>query len=195
MGIQVARPTVEPITLAEAKAHMRVTSSDDDTYINNLIKAARERAENQIGRVIVKRAVTYTMDGFEAEVLLPLPPVDSITTIAYVDENGDAQTFTDFQTDITNDFYPVVKPAYNFSWPATRSQYGAVTITYLAGYGSSADSPDTHAEIPEAIRQAILLMVGTMYEYREELLTGAATQEIPLTAKRLLDPYRVRRFA
>lgn len=194
MGAQIAQPDVEPVTLTEAKAHLRVTASDDDTYISSLIKVARERAEDYTGRLIVSRAVTYTLDSFPVEVVLPHPPVQSLTSIQYVDGDGATQSFTDTQTDFSNDFYPLVKPAYNESWPSTRAQYGAVTITYVAGYGSSADSPDTSSQIPEAIRQAILLMVGTMYEYREELVTGANTQQIDLTAQRLLDPYRVRHF-
>ena len=190
MGISVTEPSVEPVSVAEAKAHLRVTASDDDTYIGNLIKAARQRAEAYMNRSIVTQVVTYTLDALPSEIILPRAPVQSVTSIQYVDDNGSTQSFTVFQADLTNAAMPMVKPAYGYSWPSTRDQYGAVTVTYTAGYGGG-DSPDTSSSIPEPIRQAILLMVGTMYEYREEIQTGAASYELPMTAKHLLHPYRV----
>lgn len=192
MGITVTtEPTVEPVSVSEAKAHLRVTSSDDDTYIGNLVKAARQRAESYTRRAFVTQTVTYTLETFPVEVELPKPPVLSVTSVQYVDANGSTQSFTDFQSDLTDKSRPRIKPAYGYSWPATRDQYGAVTVTYQAGYGGG-DSPDTISNVPEDIRHAILLMVGTWYEFREELVAGVSVMEIPQAAKDLLHPYRVK---
>ena len=192
MGIQVTtEPTVEPVSVSEAKDHLRVTSSDDDTYIGTLIKAARQRAEGYTRRALVTQTIQYTMEAFPTEMMLPRPPVASITSINYVDSDGISQSFTDFQSDLADQANPKVKPSYGNSWPTARDQYGAVTVTYVAGYGGG-DSPDTITNIPQDIRHAILLMVGTWYENREDAIVGTSTMAMPEVAKNLLHPYRVK---
>jgi uncharacterized phiE125 gp8 family phage protein len=184
------QPSVEPVSVAEAKSHLRVTASDDDAYIGNLIKAARQRAEGFTKRAIVTQTIQHKRNGFDTEIVLPMPPVQSITSVQYVDDDGNTQSFTDFQTDLTNNARAVIKPAYDASWPSVRDQFSSVTITYVAGFGGG-DSPDTISNVPEDIRQAILLMVGTMYEYREDNIAGVMVSEIPVPAMDLLRPYRV----
>lgn len=193
MGINVtAQPGEEPVTVAEAKAHLNIPSAttDHDTYITNLVKAARQRAERFLNRAIVTQTIEYTVDEWPDEFILPRAPVQSITSVTYVDSDGNTQSFTDYQSDLTNQAMPMVKPAYNSSWPSARNQYSSIKVTYVAGYGGG-DSPSTLSSIPEPIRQAILLMVGTMFEYREEAVVGASVDDMPVTAENLLAPYRV----
>jgi uncharacterized phiE125 gp8 family phage protein len=71
------------------------------------------------------------------------------------------------------------------SWPATKDRPNAVTITIEAGYGATAD------KVPQVIKQALLLMVGDMYENREETVVGTIVSTLPLTADRLLRPFRL----
>ena len=82
-----------------------------------------------------------------------------------------------------------VKPAVESVWPDTQSgAYGAVTVVYVAGYSLPTDSPDL---IPTPIKQAVLLMVGDMYENREETVVGQTVATLPLTAERLLTPFQL----
>jgi len=73
--------------------------------------------------------------------------------------------------------------ATDAAWPATATRPDAVTVTFSAGYATAAD-------VPAAIKQAMLLMVGFWYETREDATIGAAVHAIPLSADRLLAPYR-----
>lgn len=190
MGIEVSvAPTAEPVTLAEAKAHMVVTSGDDDAYIYALITAAREMAETYTGRAIPTQTLRLTLDCFPAgAIYLPRAPVQSLTSIAYTDEDGNGQTFSNTQTDFSGTVLHRVEPAVDYSWPSTQSEkIGAVVVTYVAGYGTATDSPNP---IPLAIRQAILVKVAELYEHREESIV-AATSAATNTFKSLLAPYRL----
>ncbi len=177
----------EPVTRTEAKAHLRVDFSDDDDLIDNLITAAREYCEAFTNRRFITETKTYKLDVFPAGDLIELPcaPVQSpITSIAYVDVNGTTQTFSSASYSLRNDRAKgEVVLGYGYSWPTTRDQPAAVTITYVAGYG------DLTTDVPEAIRAAIKLLVADMYEHREAQVE-TRMQENP-TVQRLLWPYRV----
>ena len=193
MSIEVfAEPAEEPVTLTEAKAHLRVTASDDDTYITALVKVARQMAETYLKRSICTQTLDYSLDSFPAEIDLPRPPARSITSITYTDEDGNSQSLSSavYQTDLSGSVLHSIKTAVDQSWPSTQSgAYNAVVVRYVAGYAVPTDSPDL---IPSPIKQAILLTVGELYENREETVIGVSVAPLPNTAERLLAPYRVR---
>ena len=147
-------PTAEPVSLPQAKAHLRITHSEDDTEINAMITAAREVVEKYLNRDIAQRTWIYTAEGFSSPMVLPKAPVDSITSIQYVDENGDTQTLSDSVYVLDDD---KIHLKYDQTWPATRNQRHAVTITFVSGY----------AETQGAVSHAILMIVASMYENRE----------------------------
>ena len=189
MGINVTTlPTQEPVTLAEAKAHLGVFTSDDDAMINSLIKAARQSVEVFTSRAICTQTVTLTLDSFPAKITLPRMPVQSITSISYIDENGSTQGFTDFKAELTGSVDASISPAYEKTFPATRSESSAVSVVYVCGYGNQTDSPDT---IPFPIKQAILLLVGSMYNNRENEVIGVSVNEVPINVRWLLNAYRL----
>lgn len=187
----VTPPVVEPISLSEAKLHLRVDVPDDDAYITSLIVAARQQAESITRRAFVTQTYKLTMDAFPCgPIYLPRPPLQSVSSITYVDTAGVTQTWSasDYQVEATGGpFAPPgrVAPAYGQSYPATRAVFGAVTITFVAGYGSQA------SDVPQAIRQAILLVLGHWYEHRELAVVGTSVVELPRSAEWLLSPYRV----
>lgn len=122
---------------------------------------------------------------------LPWPPLQSITSITYYDTDGDEQTWSadEYAVDITT-IKGRVRPAYGETWPATRVMMGAVTITYVAGYGDDRD------DVPEPIRRAILWRIASWYENREEIMAvpGIKPDVMPAAFNAILDPYRVRTY-
>lgn len=199
-------PIVEPITLTEANAHLRVDASDDDTLISSLIQAAREQidgAAGYLGRALVEQTWDLKLDWFpsnDTPIGLPLAPLRSVEQITYTDEAGATQTLASSVYQVVGvDAHAggYVLEAHEQSWPATRDIPEAITIRFKAGYAATNDSPpDYRANVPQPIKQALLLMVSDLYHHRETVATGGET-EVPMsmTAKALLGHYRLSWFA
>ena len=178
-------PTVLPVSLVEAKAHLRVDSSDDDTLITALIWAATEAAEQATGRAITPQTWVLTLDAFPDALELTRIPAISVTSLVYADANGTNQTLSNtlYALDAADDFSSAwVVPIYGGSWPTTRDQLNAVALTYQAGYADA-------ASVPESIKAWIKLQVGAMYENRQAE-TDRQTFSLGY-ADRLLDRYKV----
>lgn len=179
-------PTTTPaaVMLADAKLHLRVDSADEDALITSLTVAATQAAEQEIGRALVTQTWTIKLDAFPASaeyIDLFMPPIQSITSITYVDSDGATQTLASSEyTLIADTIRPQVAPAT--SWPATKTQPSAVVITYVAGYGAAPSN------VPESIRQWILMQVGAMYENRESM--GVNNIAVMPFLSGLLDRYR-----
>lgn len=184
----VALPSTEPVTLAEAKAHLRVTATDDDTLVDSLIATARQWVEDFTRRALITQTWDYTLDAFADEIEIPLPPLQSVNSVKYLDVDGVEQTLaaTEYTVD-TAATRGLVRPAYGKSWPSVRDQANAVTIRFIAGYG-------TAAAVPGTIKAAVLLMLGELYARRETAIVGAPIATVPVSAEYLLWPYRSLRF-
>lgn len=181
-------PAQEPITTAEAKAHLRVSHSSDDTLIDALVTAARKVAENELGRSLLTQTWVKTLDGFQDAIELPYPPIQAVSSIDYVDDDGATQRLSSssYAVDISSE-PGWIMPAYGYDWPSTREEINAVTVTYTAGYASAAD-------VPQPIKHWILLMVGHYYENREASVQQISMTPLPFVAA-LLDPFRLPRVA
>lgn len=174
----------EPVSLAEAKAHLRVTAADDDTLIEALIKAARQACENELGRALITQIWQKTLDVFPESIDLPYPPVQAVQSIDYLDEAGALTVLPAASYTLDDRSEPAwLVPAYDYEWPATLDAVNAVTVTYTAGYGDA-------TAVPEAIKAWIKLHVGHLYENREATLIGAPIVPLPFL-NGLLDGYRV----
>lgn len=185
-------PTTEPVTTAEAKTHLRVTISDDDTYIGTLITVARRHVETITGRALINQTWDYFLDNFPPgdKIVIPLPRLSSVTSVKYTDKDNVQTTFaaSKYIVDTNNEPGQIVL-AYGESWPTfTPRPINAVEIRFVAGYGSGA------ANVPEGIKQAMLLLIAHWYENREPV-TDMNMKEIPETVNALLWPYRVIQFA
>lgn len=179
-------PASEPITIAEAKVHLRVESdfTDDDTLITALIVAARQGAEHMTGRALIPQTLELALDEFEEEISLLRPPLASVSSVKYVDADGVLQTLSTSDYILDDHSAPArVVPAYGTSWPSTRCQPNAVLIRYVAGYANA-------AAVPQEIKQWMLLRIGVMYENREEVNIGNIVTEMPFVDC-LLDAYKV----
>lgn len=193
------QPAAEPLTVAEAKDHLRVTDSASDPYVEGLIAAARLWCEAVTGNIFVSRTMRWTLDRFPEDsntaLILPAVPVRSISSITYLDGQGDSQTWNNTLYLLTPDsMFPRLTPISSESWPDTFDQAGAVTIDFIAGYASDGLSPEDHAaNVPEDIKHALRLLIGHWYENR--IATAReAYHEIPLAVNALLGPYKIRKF-
>lgn len=188
MGLTlVTAPASEPLTTAEAKSHLRVDSSDDDTLIDAFVKSARQYVEEDLGRALITQTWDYTIDAFPSDgsaIHLPRPPLQSVTSISYVDTAGATQTVSSGDYIVnTGKRKGEVTLAYGAAWPATRTQASAVTIRFVAGYGAA-------SAVPESIRTALRLVVGDLYSNREASIVGTIHTDNP-AVNALLGPYRL----
>lgn len=179
-------PATEPITLAEAKLHLRVEHSADDDLITSLMAAARQQAEHELGRPLITQTWERVLDAFPAEAIeLGMPPVQSIVHIKYIDEDEVEQTLSSSLYTLDSDTEPGwAVPDIDTDWPDTLDTVNAVRVRFLCGYGTSDD-------VPEAVKAWIKIRLATMYKVREQFVTGVSVTELGGNfVDRLLDPYR-----
>ena len=181
-------PAVEPLTVAEAKLHLRVDISDDDAYIGTLITAAREWVENYLDRTLITTQLILRAAEFPTEELeLARPPmVASGTATAVVITYTLADTTT---ATLSTALYRVdrtstpgnVAPIINGTWPSdVIEDANAVAVTYWAGYGP------TSASVPATIRHACLMLIGHWYDRRSAVPTGTISKPIEFAVESLL---------
>lgn len=183
----------EVITLSEARLHLRLDtegsppSHPDDSIVSALIIAARENAESHTGLAIAESSYTLALDAFPIDAIeLFLSPVQSITSVTYVDSGGATQTLTNTKYQLDN----YSSPAKLFPlepWPATKVKPNAVLINFIAGF---TDGSPNNYPLPISLKQAMFIMIGTWYENRESI-AEKETYERPMTATYLLTPHRV----
>ena len=183
--VLVTAPATEPVTLVEAKAHLRVDVGDDDALISGLVKGAREQFESDTRRALVTQTWDLVLDAFpaEAELKLPLPPLASVTSITYKDQDGNVLTYpaANYVVDTSELFGRIVLKS-GFTWPSTTLwAAGAVLVRFVAGYGAA-------AAVPQGAKQAILLLVGHWYENREAVAVqpGLTAVDLPMAYDRLM---------
>lgn len=180
-------PAVEPVTTTEAKSQLRVDFTDDDTLIAALITAARQMVENITRRALVTQTWDLFLDAFPGErfIEIPLPPLQSITSVTYYDDADVVTTFasTSYYVDTKREPGRIVLRD-DASWPsATLRGANGVAVRFVAGYGLA-------VAVPQAIKQATLLIVGDLYEHRENVSDERQLAALPYGAEYLLWPYR-----
>jgi len=182
----------ENVTLAEAKAHLRIDSSytADDTYITTLISVARSACENYVGFILAKHsALIYYFDKFPDSSVIVLDGIwqPGTLSIQYYDVNDSLQTWADSNYVVDEHSRPariMLKDSSNYPDTSDNVPSG-VRVNLLNAGVSDVD------EIPKAIHQAILLVIGRYYEIRQDVVTGTQATEIPKMVEHLLNPYRV----
>ncbi len=187
-SILTTPPAVEPVTLAEAKAHLRIEDAAEDALITALIVAARQWAEEYTGRAFINQTWQLWRDDWPETdwVELPRYPVVSVSQIQTFDDADAATTWNsaNYFVDAARDFGRVVRRKAA-CWPLPSRSAQGVLIEYVAGYGASPSS------VPEAIRLAIRQIVAAWHENRGDE-KGDAMPSAMVAA--LLDPYRYRRL-
>jgi len=180
----ITAPAHEPVTLAEVKDHLRVDTTDEDALISALIIAARQWAEEYTGRQFMAATWDWMLDVIPDGFSVPLPPLQSVTSIKYLDTDGAEQTLvsTAYRVDAISEPGRIAL-AYGQTWPSIYSVINAVTVRFVAGYTT----------VPEPIRQAVLIMVGELYEQRQDS-ASYQVNAVPFGVRALLAPYKVWSF-
>lgn len=186
-----AAPGSEPVTLTEAKSHLRVTDSNEDTLINSLISAARNLTESFTNRALITQTWDLKLQSFGQEISIPNPPLVSVTSIQYVDIDEATQTLATTEYAVLNAGAHIkpgrIVPAYNKSWPSVRGMPNDITIRFVAGYGAA-------SSVPPQLRWAVLLILSELYARRESAIVGSTIMEVPYSASALMAPYVVHSF-
>jgi uncharacterized phiE125 gp8 family phage protein len=205
LALVTAQPTdvspwlVEPITLADARLHLKLDASGspashpDDELVRALMQAAREWCEDYTRRAFVQRTVRLNLDRFPeyiGDIELWSPPVASVTGITYLDEDGASQTLATSVYTVDLDVLPPrITLKLGQAWPATADLPQAVKVTYLAGYAPTTSPADYRANVPASVKAAMKLIIGDLYQNRE---AQAAMQLYEnRAAKALLSPLKV----
>lgn len=168
---------VEPVSLELAKQHLRVFDSSEHDVINVYIQAAREWVENFTGHILYQRQFVEQFEAFGDYLLFHKQPIVSIASIAYDSADDDQVAFNDFA--FSAGTYPL-KVYPTGLWPSLRTR-GYITVIYTAGYAAN--------DAPDALVQAVLLMVGHFYTARSAV-GPEALSEVPLAVRSLCAPFR-----
>ncbi len=184
-------PAVEPVSLAEAKAHLRIDGNTEDTLLQSLMLAARVHLELVLARAFIAQGWTYLRDTWPAarELALPLAPVASVTSVVVIAADGTRATLDPaaYLLDGSGNT-PRLVLAGSTPLPRPGRVANGIEITFVAGHGS------TGADVPAPLRHAILLLAAHWYENRQPVEIGLAGEPLPLTIAELIAPYRRRRL-
>lgn len=184
----VTAPVLEPVSLDEVKSHLRLDSdsAEEDAYLTILRQVARETVEAHTRRALLTQTWDWKLDGFPCAQPWELPkaPLQSVTSISYVDSDGATQTWASSNYSVLAPAGPRAMPgtvalAYNATYPVVRSIPNAVTVRFVAGWTAA-------ASVPAPIRHAVLILVAEMYARREEAIVGTIINRVPVGVSHLL---------
>lgn len=185
--VMTSAPALEPLTVAEAKAHVRVDGSAEDTLIGSLILTSRLHIEAALGLALITQSWRLRLDRWpeRGEVELPIAPVQAVTAVRVLDGDGAGQTVSpeSYVVDADGASCPA-RIVPRGAWPIPGRRTGGIEIDFSAGFGDGA------ADVPGPVRHALQLLTAHWYEHRDPIEVGARGTNIPAAVSELLMPYR-----
>lgn len=184
-------PALEPVSIAEAKDHLKVGHSDEDALISSLILTSRLHIEAALSLALIEQSWTWTLDRWpegRANLTLPLRPVSAINSISVLDSDGVPTVVSQDDYALDGDAVPPRLVRVVNQWPKPGQSQSGIEIAFTAGFGSAAD------DVPQPVRHAHLLLVAHWYEHRDPIEIGSDQTTIPNAVSILLKPYRVARL-
>lgn len=192
MGLTTTQPETLVVSVDEAKEQVQQYDIQEGAFLQRLIKVATFDLQNRTKRQFITATSVDVRDFFPWEdvIYLRLPPLVSVTSIVYVDSDGDDQTFSSSKYDVDTSNHAIGRVVLkeSQSWPDTNTEANAVTITYTSGYGTAS------SDVPEPIRHAILLRVEDLYEGQQPR-GGAFVGKNEQAIEALLSPYMLMEYA
>lgn len=210
---RITPPTSEPITLAEAKAHLRVSLSDDDTLIGNLITATRMICEEFTARALITQGWRLWLDAFPGDamawwdgtrqgatsrltvkrfILMPRAPLQSISAVTVYADDDSSTVFSPALYFVDNAAEPGrLALRNNASWPIPQRMSNGISIDFTAGYGAASN-------VPQALKQGMLAHIAQLYEHRGEGLRingdALSVKSLPDIVQAMYQPFRIQRL-
>lgn len=181
--VVTVQPTWEPVDVDSLRTHSRIDFPDEDDVLRDYLRAARRQVEVDTQRALCTQTLAIKMDGFPCDQIeMRVCPVQSVTSVVYLDGTGASQTLSSsvYVVDIYSE-PATITLAYGQVWPMTYDQTNAVTVTFVAGYGSA-------AQVEPMACQAIRMLAGHWAQNREAV--GASMSETPLGYSELIERLR-----
>jgi uncharacterized phiE125 gp8 family phage protein len=189
-GLTVATPPAAmPVLVEAARRNSRYDTTDEDTRFTELIAAATDYVQKQTDTALITQTLAWKMDKFPScskWLYLPVWPVQSVSSITYKDQDNATQTISSGSIVLRSQANGRGRIALAdwAAWPACRDTPDCVTIQFVAGFGS------TTANVPDAFKQAILLLVSHWFENREAVLVGVGSKEVEFSVQSLIETLR-----
>lgn len=190
----VTPPAGYPVTLAEAKSHLRVTDTSHDERITAYIAAATKQVENMAEMLLAEQTVRLEIDGFpDGAIEIPIAPVQSITSVKY-DDADNAETTLVANTDYfvaLGGRYPKISPVSE--WPtAYDGKPASVRVVMVVGYDPGSSSPTLYGDnVPADLKHAILIKVKELFDVGGETIISTNTVSPSANTMEILtQPYR-----
>lgn len=184
--VLTSAPASEPITLEEAKAHLRIDTADEDALIASLILTSRLHIEAALTIALTTQSWRLVLDRWpkSASVIVPVHPLQSVAVVRTLAADGTPKVVppSSYLVDVASTPGRLIRTGTTLPQPGRSS--GGIEIEFTAGYGAEPGS------VPAPIRQAMLLLVAHWYEHRDPIEIGAPEAAIPHAVSRLLAPFR-----
>jgi len=183
------QPASEPVSLADAKLHLRVDDTTEDTLITSIIVAARQFTEKYLNRSLITQTWNLYLDALPSEIQVMYGDIQSFTSVKYYDSDNAEQTLSDalYDEDLISNPARITRTT-DQTYPEVFVRTNAINIEYIAGYGDAVN-------VPDSIKSAMLLIIGHLYENRQNVIIGHAAVVLPKGAEYLLDQYRIFTYA
>jgi len=183
-------PALEPVTVSEAKAHLRLDASDEDVLVASLILTSRLHVEAALGLALITQSWKLVLDRWPEESALkfPLGPVTAVTAVRVLAADGAPTVVPPASYLVDGDALSSRLVRTDSTWPVPGRAARGIEIDFTAGFGPAA------ANVPQPIRHAILMLVAHWYEHRDPLEIGSPEAAIPASVTELLKPYRAVRL-
>ena len=180
----VTAPTTEPLTYTEVKNFLRLNDDSEQAFVTSLITVARQLVEDRTWRPLISQVWAMQFDYEELSLniyYINKSPLLSVQNVTYYDENNDLQTLAANQYEV--DIYGSPSRFRLINIPKTKQRMNALQVNFTCGYANA-------ASVPLPIKQAMYLIIGHLYENRQDVITATQVHETPDSSKYLLEAYR-----
>lgn len=186
--VRTVEPTVDLVSVSDAKSHCRIDAPDDDARLAAMIEAATSHLDGYsgiLGRALTTQTWQQDFAGFCDKMRLPVGNLIEVTDVTYYDASNTQQTLaSSVYTGFTDALGPYLALKPDQSWPSVYSRVDAVRVTWTAGYGATADT------VPASIRHAASMLAAHWYDNRAAVSIGDSAIELPFAVNALLAPFR-----